>query len=135
MRKITKSATVSGVTVPKGRFVEFETPIPYRQLAKSINPQAKGIYDLIDLKDKKPVNYKKADRVILRGTNIDGNYQIAAMGIDGKGESAMLENIVILSDTDPIITGKKATVSFVKSSKNPDYPLDKYTERQKLRNY
>jgi hypothetical protein len=131
--RVAKSATVSDVKVPKGRFIEFETLIPYRELAKSVNPQAKGIYDLIDIKDGKPINYKKADRVILKGTNIDGNYQIAAMGISGSGESARLKNIVIISDEEPIITGKKATVQFVKSSKNPDYPLDSFDERSKLR--
>jgi hypothetical protein len=133
LRKITKQGRVFKKDVPNGRFVEFEIPIPYEELVKTTNPQASGLFDLIDKNNDKLVTYKKADRVILKGTNIDGNYQIAAMGIDGSDENRVLKNIIILSDKEPMITGNKATVEFVKSSKNPDYPLDKLTERQALR--
>lgn len=129
VKVISQKMRIDKKIVPNGRLVFLETPADYAEIVKSIDPNNKGIYDLIDKQDGVFKNYQKADRVILRGTNIDGNYQIVTMTLkDGK-----LENFGIISDKDPINKYDKATVQFVQSKDNPDYPLDKLEERNKIR--
>lgn len=132
--KMSKELTLYDKKIPNGRSIFLETPANYKEITKSIDPNNKGIYDLIDKNDGVVKNYKKADRVILRGTNIDGNYQIVYMTITGENPNNwVLKDFGIIADKEPVITNNNATVEFVKSKDNPDYPLDKLEERNKLR--
>ena len=133
VKEISKGMQVFDKKVPNGRLIELETPADYQEITKSIDPNNKGIYDLIDKNGGVVKNYDKADRVILRGTNIDGNYQIVTMTLRGEKPNWKLKSFGIIADKDPIIKNNNATIEFVQSKDNPDYPLDKLTERNKLR--
>lgn len=133
VKRIAKSMKVYDKSVPNGRLIYLETPTSYKEITKSIDPNNKGVYDLIDKIKGEVKNYKKGDRVILRGTNIDGNYQIVSMSLEGDSPNRKLTNLGIIADKDPIITNNNATVEFVQSKDNPDYPLDKLEERNSIR--